>query len=243
MKLTTASMRRRPPPCPLPCRATGDLGGRSPPPSLNGSLPLAGYVLLHVCSDFHFFKFAGFHICFSASSERTVEPCKHAASHGAVEQRFSQAPAPMAPFSAKVQDSCTLLTTRNGVNSFRALTGFICKFAAVCQNLPDLRRSYAVAAGGSGHQGPRDQRPNASPNHRVSLENDVRSNTVLAFTILLRRRGAFLLNKLLLNKSRQVRQLQLHLYQERSIRVMLDRAIGRASSTLSPGHRHFPAQV
>jgi hypothetical protein len=100
-----------------------------------------------------------------------------------------------------------------------------------------------VAAGGSGHQGPRDQRPNASPNHRVSLENDVRSNTVLAFTILLRRRGAFLLNKLLLNKSRQVRQLQLHLYQERSIRVMLDRAIGRASSTLSPGHRHFPAQV
>jgi hypothetical protein len=27
------------------------------------------------------------------------------------------------------------------------------------------------------------------------------------------------------------------------MRVMLDRAIGRASSTLSPGHRHFPAQV
>uniref|UniRef100_A0A452YW84 DUF547 domain-containing protein n=4 Tax=Aegilops tauschii subsp. strangulata TaxID=200361 RepID=A0A452YW84_AEGTS len=30
---------------------------------------------------------------------------------------------------------------------------------------------------------------------------------------------------------------------ERSIRIMLDRAIGRASSTLSPGHRHFPAQT
>ncbi|CAL4923808.1 unnamed protein product [Urochloa decumbens] len=40
-----------------------------------------------------------------------------------------------------------------------------------------------------------------------------------------------------------VRQLQLHLHQERSMRVMLDRAIGRASSTLSPGHRHFPAQT
>ncbi|KQJ97785.1 hypothetical protein BRADI_3g33250v3 [Brachypodium distachyon] len=40
-----------------------------------------------------------------------------------------------------------------------------------------------------------------------------------------------------------VSQLQLHLHQERSIRIMLDRAIGRASSTLSPGHRHFPAQT
>ncbi|KAL6906391.1 hypothetical protein ACP4OV_003992 [Aristida adscensionis] len=81
------------------------------------------------------------------------------------------------------------------------------------QNPPDARKSYAAAGGGSVHQGPRDHRPpNASPNHRVSLENDVR-------------------------------QLQLHLHQERSIRVMLDRAIGRASSTLSPGHRHFPAQT
>ncbi|KAM0883135.1 hypothetical protein ACQ4PT_031824 [Festuca glaucescens] len=41
----------------------------------------------------------------------------------------------------------------------------------------------------------------------------------------------------------QVSQLQQHLHQERSIRTMLDRAIGRASSTLSPGHRHFPAQT
>ncbi|PUZ40129.1 hypothetical protein GQ55_9G400900 [Panicum hallii var. hallii] len=81
------------------------------------------------------------------------------------------------------------------------------------KNPPDARRSCATAAGVSVHQGPRDHRPNASPNHRVSLEND------------------------------QVRQLQLHLHQERSIRVMLDRAIGRASSTLSPGHRHFPAQT
>ncbi|KAF0928712.1 hypothetical protein E2562_006135 [Oryza meyeriana var. granulata] len=41
----------------------------------------------------------------------------------------------------------------------------------------------------------------------------------------------------------QIRQLQLNLHQERSIRIMLDRAIGRASSTLSPGHMHFPAQT
>ncbi|CAL4932237.1 unnamed protein product [Urochloa decumbens] len=77
---------------------------------------------------------------------------------------------------------------------------------------PDARKSCATMAGGLVHQAPRDHRPNASPNHRVSLENDVR-------------------------------QLQLHLHQERSMRVMLDRAIGRASSTLSPSHRHFPAQT
>ncbi|KAK3153282.1 hypothetical protein QOZ80_2BG0170200 [Eleusine coracana subsp. coracana] len=122
----------------------------------------------------------------SASSERTVDQCKHAAAAalGVVDQRWSQAPVPLPPF-----------------------------FSA--KNLPDPRRSFAAAATAGGcsvHQVPRDHRPNASPNHRVSLENDVR-------------------------------QLQLHLHQERSIRVMLDRAIGRASSTLSPGHRHFPAQT
>ncbi|XP_062204889.1 uncharacterized protein LOC133906939 isoform X2 [Phragmites australis] len=114
----------------------------------------------------------------SASSERNVELCKHAASHGAVEQRCGQAQA----------------------------------LGILCQNPPDARRSHATTAGSSVHQGLRDHRPTASPNHRMSLENDVR-------------------------------QLQLHLHQERSIRVMLDRAIGRASSTLSPGHRHFPAQT
>jgi len=41
----------------------------------------------------------------------------------------------------------------------------------------------------------------------------------------------------------QVEQLQLRLQQERSIRILLERAMGRASSTLSPGHRHFTAQV
>ncbi|XP_040384256.1 uncharacterized protein LOC102718872 isoform X2 [Oryza brachyantha] len=75
------------------------------------------------------------------------------------------------------------------------------------------RKSHA-AEQGSGHHGlTRDHsRASASPNHRVSLENDIR-------------------------------QLQLNLHQERSIRIMLDRAIGRASSTLSPGHMHFPAQT
>ncbi|EMS51683.1 hypothetical protein TRIUR3_07754 [Triticum urartu] len=84
------------------------------------------------------------------------------------------------------------------------------------QNPPDPRKSSCSTDGSSVHRAPpRDQRTStatASPNHRVSLENDVS-------------------------------QLQLHLHQERSIRIMLDRAIGRASSTLSPGHRHFPAQT
>ncbi|KAJ1383672.1 Ternary complex factor MIP1, leucine-zipper [Sesbania bispinosa] len=40
-----------------------------------------------------------------------------------------------------------------------------------------------------------------------------------------------------------VEQLQLRLQQERSMRILLERAMGRASSTLSPGHRHFAAQT
>ncbi|KAF8379212.1 hypothetical protein HHK36_028642 [Tetracentron sinense] len=40
-----------------------------------------------------------------------------------------------------------------------------------------------------------------------------------------------------------IEQLQLHLQQEKSMRTMLERAMGRASSTLSPGHRHFAAQT
>lgn len=41
----------------------------------------------------------------------------------------------------------------------------------------------------------------------------------------------------------QIEQLQMRLHQEKSVRIMLERAMGRASSTLSPGHRHFAAQV
>lgn len=40
-----------------------------------------------------------------------------------------------------------------------------------------------------------------------------------------------------------IEQLQLRLQQEKSMRMMLERAMGRASSTLSPGHRHFAAQT
>ncbi|XP_042511482.1 uncharacterized protein LOC122086611 isoform X2 [Macadamia integrifolia] len=40
-----------------------------------------------------------------------------------------------------------------------------------------------------------------------------------------------------------IEQLQLHLQQEKSMRIMLEKAMGRASSTLSPGHRHFSAQT
>ncbi|KAK1261934.1 hypothetical protein QJS04_geneDACA018457 [Acorus gramineus] len=40
-----------------------------------------------------------------------------------------------------------------------------------------------------------------------------------------------------------IQQLQMRLQQEKSVRIMLERAIGRTSSTLSPGHRHFAAQT
>ncbi|KAL0446323.1 UNVERIFIED_CONTAM: hypothetical protein Slati_1760200 [Sesamum latifolium] len=40
-----------------------------------------------------------------------------------------------------------------------------------------------------------------------------------------------------------IEQLHLRLQQEKSMRVVLEKAIGRASSTLSPGHRHFAAQA
>ncbi|XP_020218212.1 uncharacterized protein LOC109801530 isoform X2 [Cajanus cajan] len=42
---------------------------------------------------------------------------------------------------------------------------------------------------------------------------------------------------------KDVEQLQIHLQQEKSMRMLLERAMGRASSTLSPGHRHFAAQT
>ncbi|XP_014510525.1 uncharacterized protein LOC106769425 [Vigna radiata var. radiata] len=45
------------------------------------------------------------------------------------------------------------------------------------------------------------------------------------------------------NLEKDVEQLQLRLQQERSMRILLERAMGRASSTLSPGHRHFTAQT
>ncbi|RLN19245.1 uncharacterized protein C2845_PM02G20200 [Panicum miliaceum] len=145
----------------------------------------------------------------SASSDRNAEACKHGPAHGAADAAAKhRAP----PLPARPRLEITEL------------------FTAREDNQPDARRSCATAAGGSVHQGPRDHRPNASPNHRVSLENDVRSKTKEA--VFDPACGAD-----------RVRQLQLHLHQERSIRVMLDRAIGRASSTLSPGHRHFPAQT
>ncbi|CAI0413230.1 unnamed protein product [Linum tenue] len=42
---------------------------------------------------------------------------------------------------------------------------------------------------------------------------------------------------------KDVELLQLRLQEERSMRLMLERAMGRASSTLSPGHRHFASQT
>nr|XP_004301191.2 PREDICTED: uncharacterized protein LOC101298611 [Fragaria vesca subsp. vesca] len=42
---------------------------------------------------------------------------------------------------------------------------------------------------------------------------------------------------------KDIEQLQLRLQEEKSMRNMLERAMGRASSTLSPGHRHFSVQT
>ncbi|CAI9095779.1 OLC1v1031795C4 [Oldenlandia corymbosa var. corymbosa] len=42
---------------------------------------------------------------------------------------------------------------------------------------------------------------------------------------------------------KDIEQLQLRLQQERTMRMVLERAMGRASSTLSPGHHHFAAQT
>ncbi|PON37736.1 Ternary complex factor MIP1, leucine-zipper [Parasponia andersonii] len=42
---------------------------------------------------------------------------------------------------------------------------------------------------------------------------------------------------------KDIEQLQLRLQQEKSMRIILERTMGRASSTLSPGHRHFAAQT
>ncbi|KAI7988347.1 hypothetical protein LOK49_LG13G01483 [Camellia lanceoleosa] len=42
---------------------------------------------------------------------------------------------------------------------------------------------------------------------------------------------------------KDIEQLQLRLRQEKSMRMVLERAMGRVSSALSPGHRHFVAQT
>ncbi|KAM7272545.1 hypothetical protein ACFE04_027208 [Oxalis oulophora] len=59
---------------------------------------------------------------------------------------------------------------------------------------------------------------NPSTNHRASLEKDASIPYL-------------------------VEQLQLKLQQEKSVRLTLEKAMGRVSSTLSPGHRHFAAQA
>ncbi|KAL5582924.1 hypothetical protein UlMin_015366 [Ulmus minor] len=50
-------------------------------------------------------------------------------------------------------------------------------------------------------------------------------------------------NKQFLTIGSPIELLQLRLQQEKSMCLMLERAMGPASSTLSPGHRHFAAQL
>ncbi|XP_038686986.1 uncharacterized protein LOC119986493 isoform X2 [Tripterygium wilfordii] len=42
---------------------------------------------------------------------------------------------------------------------------------------------------------------------------------------------------------KDIEELQIHLREEKSMRIMLEKAMGRVSSTLSPGHRHFAIQT
>ncbi|XVF10855.1 hypothetical protein REPUB_Repub07fG0218900 [Reevesia pubescens] len=42
---------------------------------------------------------------------------------------------------------------------------------------------------------------------------------------------------------KDIELMQLRLQEEKSMRIMLEKAMGRASSTLSPGHRHFATQT
>ncbi|KAL5728330.1 hypothetical protein ACHQM5_001428 [Ranunculus cassubicifolius] len=42
---------------------------------------------------------------------------------------------------------------------------------------------------------------------------------------------------------KDIEELHMRLEQEKSVRIMLERAMGRVSSTLSPGHRHVAVQV
>ncbi|KFK31381.1 hypothetical protein AALP_AA6G104700 [Arabis alpina] len=51
------------------------------------------------------------------------------------------------------------------------------------------------------------------------------------------------IKKNLSSLERDVEQLHLRLQQEKSMRMVLEKAMGRASSSLSPGHRHFSSQA
>ncbi|XP_078176682.1 uncharacterized protein LOC144571307 isoform X2 [Carex rostrata] len=80
------------------------------------------------------------------------------------------------------------------------------------QSQSSLHTMRSNATGGSITQDSGSNTTNASPSHRVSLENDIK-------------------------------KLQLDLHREKSTRYMLEKAIGRVSSTLSPGHNNFSTQT
>lgn len=79
---------------------------------------------------------------------------------------------------------------------------------------------------------------NASSNHRASLEKDVSTELDVCFLYICKFESGFIHKTGL-----QIEQLQLRLQQEKSIRMVLEKSMGRVSSTLSPGHRHFSTQV
>ena len=183
--------------------------------------------------------------CFSASSDRNAEACKHGPSRGAMEQCCGQAQlAIITPCSSKVR--CWLLNSSPHAQREDMWISYYWQALFVnslSESEPagreevfrDSSGGMLSSPGAARSKAERVAKPPRLPgewcedlkkNDRFWSSRSVRQNNLTVYY-----------------EFWQVRQLQLHLHQERSIRVMLDRAIGRASSTLSPGHRHFPAQV
>ncbi|KAJ4800244.1 hypothetical protein LUZ62_051490 [Rhynchospora pubera] len=92
--------------------------------------------------------------------------------------------------------------------AFQSMEAELCE----SQSQSSLNTMRSNGTGGSLNQDSGSNTTNASPNHRVSLENDIK-------------------------------KLQSDLHQEKSTRYMLEKAIGRGSCTLSPGHRNFSSQT
>lgn len=115
-----------------------------------------------------------------------------------------------------------------------------------CFSIP-VWQELQSSARNIGIQGPLNGRPSntsidAASRHRDSLEKDV-SIGVHIYLIHPHAETTYVFVIALTSITLQIEQLQMQLQQEKSMRILLERAMGRASSTLSPGHMHFSAQV
>ncbi|CAB4279456.1 unnamed protein product [Prunus armeniaca] len=91
------------------------------------------------------------------------------------------------------------------------------------------------------HDNPVYINKNTPSNHRASLEKD---GSLGKIDLRKNVQGTPCLQKWMECMTWSgIKQLQLRLQQEKSMHNMLERAMGRASSTLSPGHWHFSVQA